>query len=1171
MILPPTFSPSHVAAGAWAKLAARIGMGVILVVAGGLKIAAPVEFYSGLLDYQVALPALVWRWLAVLLPWLEVLCGGALLADCWPETVRFLVSVLCLGFVLMLGQALLRGLELECHCFGGSKGGWWSNPWVALGRAGGLLAVSGWLLWATRRPVLVGSLFVLFAFLGLPPEARAEQGRSWPTLAASEDHSATVRTDGTVTTWGYDYNRRITPPAGLAGVIAIATGNKYTLALKADGTVAGWGDNFSGRATPPAGLANVVAIAAGYAHALALRADGTVVAWGDTADGRTTPPGGLNDVRAIAAGRAHSVAVRADGSIVQWGRPFAEGAPAPPAGLGPVTAVAAGNGFTLALGGDGRVTGWGRDFYGQVSQAAKARDVVALAAMEESALVLRADGTVGFLGRGLSPPPGLADVVAIAAGTDHWLAKRRDGAVVAWGSEEKGKATPPVDLRAPSVLTPPPPAAERREEWVDPFIGTSTADFADRLGSCMPGPSLPHASIYPSPETLHPLPSGYRPGQPIVGFAQLHTQGTGGNPSYGNFLVTPIRELALLEADRASPKADERARAYAYGVRLTNDNIDVELVPARHSVLYRFTYPESQPAHLMIDVARKVGGSLALDDGFVTVDPVTGAISGGGLFSRNWNPAPYRVYFFAQVSQAPVGVGTWLDRDIQEGNAAAAARGRPLGAYLRFQPEPGRPILLKLAVSFHSVEQAAKHLEAEIPGWDLAGLRAEAAAAWREQLQAISLPGADDDEKRRFYTAVWHAMTQPRDRTGDIAGYDPQRPLWDDHYTLWDTWQTLFPLMAIIRPDVVRDNINAFIHRHQHNEGGYVSPAFIQGREFKVGQGGDEVDNVIGDAFAKGIEGIDWEAAYAVLRHHAEQARTRHYRDVGWMASDEPHDYSYRMRSGSATLAFAHNDYMAAMVARGLGHEEDAARYLARSGNWRNGWDATLEGDGFTGFVRGRARDGRFSTTPATLGYATDFYEGTCWEYSYNVRHDLPGLIEKMGGRDRFVARLQHALRSDYIDFSNEPSFLTPWLFNAAGRPYLASFWADRLRREYRGDHLPGDDDSGAMSSLYVFLTAGFMPVAGQDYYFLHGPRVPEVGFHLPNGRTFTLTAAHAGPDHPFVQSARLNGRPLTTARLSHAELVAGGTLEFVMGAQPSAWGVTGDYDPAAAAQAVAP
>jgi predicted alpha-1,2-mannosidase len=1159
----------------------RWALGAFFLLAGALKIAQPGDFHSDLLAYDLALPDSVLRWIAIAFPWLELFCGGALLAKVWPETTGFLVSTLCLVFVLTLSQAVLRGLDIKCGCFGSATPGWFDQPLAALVRASLMLGVSLW-LWLKSttpqpdrllpHPPLATALLVMGFVVSMATAADSEVplANTRHRIAAGEDHSLALRTEGTVASWGYNYNNRITPPESLAQVVAVSAGNKYSLALKADGTVVAWGDNFGGRATPPRGLPRVMAVAAGYSHALALCADGTVTGWGTATDGRTTPPAGLRGVIAIAAGRDHSLALKADGTVVQWGRRFAKEDKVLPAKLNQVVAIAAGNAFSLALKSDGSVVGWGRDFFGQASGASALRDVVAIAAADESALALKADGTVVFFGRGVSPPKSLRDVVAIAAGPEHNLALKADGTVVAWGSKLKGKATPPAGLR---VFTPPPthPASNASsgpapvEDLVDPFIGTGFDKTDKDLGACMPGPCLPHASIYPSPETLDPSPAGYRPDQAIVGFAQLHTQGTGGNPSYGNFLITPRRGLAINEDEHASSKSNEVAKAYAYSVHLNKDDIDAEVVPGRHSALYRFTFPAADDAHIMVDVSRKIGGALALDEGSVQVDPSTGAISGGGRFSRNWNPAPFKVFFAARVSRPPSSVGTWTDQDIQEGAGQAASRGRPLGAFLRFKTTAKQPILLKIAVSFTSVEQANRWLDAEIPAWDFEGLRATAAATWRKELSAISLPGASPDEQRSFYTALWHSFVQPRDRTGDIAGYDLAKPLWDDHYTLWDTWQTLFPLMSLLRPDMVRDNVNAFIHRHHHNADGYVAEAYIQGSEFKVGQGGNETDNVIGDAYAKGIPGIDWTEAYAVMKHHAENGRTAHYREHGWMASDETHTYSHRIRSGSATLGFAYNDFLTAQVARGLGRVEEADRYLARSRNWRNVWDNSLTSDGFSGFVRARAKNGSFSSTPATQGYGTDFYEGICWEFSFNVSHDVPGMIEKMGGRERFIQRLQHALRSGYIDFSNEPSFRTPWLFDFVGRPYLSSYWADVLRRKYAGGNLPGDDDSGAMSSLYIFLTAGFFPLAGQDLYALHGARVPAIAFHLPSGKTFTVLAQNAGPANPYVQSATLDGAPLDQPWLSHASILSGSTLRFVMGPKPSAWGTGGGFSAATA------
>ncbi|HNX34934.1 MAG TPA: GH92 family glycosyl hydrolase [Kiritimatiellia bacterium] len=684
-------------------------------------------------------------------------------------------------------------------------------------------------------------------------------------------------------------------------------------------------------------------------------------------------------------------------------------------------------------------------------------------------------------------------------------------------------------------------------------------------GSCMPGPCLPHASIYPSLNTLKPTTSGFVYGDDVVGFAQLHTQGTGGTPTYGNFLVSPRLGPGIAEKDQASPLADVATAPFAYRARLTRWDTRCTVVPAAHSALYRFEFPVNEDARLVFNVARKIGKATALTNGTVTIDPASGTITGGGTFDGNWNPAPYRLFFAAKVDAKPVACGTWTGSNSVDGATSARIEKREgLGAWLRFDARQTRTVHLKIAVSFTSAERAAQWLDQEIPAWDLDALQAQAEGAWDHALAAIAVDGMPEAEQRLFYTHFFHSMVQPRDRTGDADGWPVDAPCWDDHYTLWDTWKTLFPLMAIVRPDVVASNVRSFSERLRLN--GQCAAAFIQGKEYRVGQGGDEADNVIGDAYAKQIPGIDWNAAWEVLAANAGR-RTEDYRTRGWVAHKGKHDYCGRMKSGSGTIGFAYNDWCAAQVAAGLGKAEEAQRLLARSRNWRNVWDDSLADSGFTGFIRARNADGTFQNTEARKGYNTDFYEGTCWQYSYVLPHDVPGMIEKMGGKATFIERLQFALSNGLIDFGNEPSFMTIWLFDHVQRPYLASYWADKLRGLFTQDGPPGDDDSGAMGSLYVFLDAGFFPFAGQDTYYLHGPRAPRFAFRQPNGKTFTVTAENAGGNRIYIQSATLNGKPLDAPVIRHRDIVAGGTLAFVMGDTPSAWGCAGEFDPALARQ----
>ena len=279
--------------------------------------------------------------------------------------------------------------------------------------------------------------------------------------------------------------------------------------------------------------------------------------------------------------------------------------------------------------------------------------------------------------------------------------------------------------------------------------------------------------------------------------------------------------------------------------------------------------------------------------------------------------------------------------------------------------------MLKIAVSFVSVEQARGFLEHEIPAWDIAGLEAHARNRWNEMLSVLHALGIPADEGRKLYTALFHSLVQPRDRMGDAPGWPENAPFWDDHFTLWDTWQTLFPLLAIVHPETVAANVNSFGERFQRN--GRAETAFIQGKDFQAGQGGDGVDFVIADAFAKRIPGIDWKKVWPLLQFNAAR-RTEDYLKLGFVSADGSiGGYDGRMKSGSSTLAFAYGDWCAAQVGLGLGHAAEAQPLLKRSGNWRNVWDASESGEGFSGFVRARNRDGTFRITDPTS--ADGFYQ----------------------------------------------------------------------------------------------------------------------------------------------------------------------------------------------------
>jgi putative alpha-1,2-mannosidase len=212
-------------------------------------------------------------------------------------------------------------------------------------------------------------------------------------------------------------------------------------------------------------------------------------------------------------------------------------------------------------------------------------------------------------------------------------------------------------------------------------------------------------------------------------------------------------------------------------------------------------------------------------------------------------------------------------------------------------------------------------------------------------------------------------------------------------------------------------------------------------------------------------------------------------------------------------------------------------------------WDAAAvdAASGITGFARARFADGKFKDTDPRKGFNTDFYEANCWEYSLFVHHDIPGMIARCGGTKAFERRLSYALENNLISFDNEPSFHIPWLFGYVGRSDLVARWTREVASLFSGDDLPGDNDSGAMSSLYVFVKLGFFPMAGRDVFVMHGSAYPRISIELPEGKRFTIIARNLS-EGAVVRSVTLNGERHDPFFLRYSEIMAGGELVFEYG-----------------------
>jgi predicted alpha-1,2-mannosidase len=694
--------------------------------------------------------------------------------------------------------------------------------------------------------------------------------------------------------------------------------------------------------------------------------------------------------------------------------------------------------------------------------------------------------------------------------------------------------------------------------YVNPMVGVGN----DNEGDTVPGPALPSGSIHPSPETLTGSNAGYDPAAPISGFGQLHTQGSGGVTTYGTFLVSPqVGAPVFDETDHVSDKQDERAAADLYEVTLKRYDTRVAVTPAHYAAIYRVTFPQSDQAQLVFDITRKIKGLVASDQADVTLYPSEGKIIGHVKAKGYWNPALVDIWFCAKVDQKPKAWGIFRNGETLAGETSASTvADQRLGAWWSFDTHSTQPVMMKIAVSFTSAAKAEALLDHDIPAWDFNKVRADAQVAWNHALGKIELSGVPEADMTRFYAALYHTAIQPRDRTLDQADADLGFPHWDDYYTLWDTYRTEFPLISLIRPSDYAGNIASVVHAFDRF--GAFDTAFIAGHNYHVGQGGDEVDNVIGEGLIRGVPGIDWKEAYRVTHFNAFERRSPRYLSQLYFAVGDksPEPDNQRARSGSSTIGFALNDFYAAKLATAAGKSSEAALLTARSKVWRNVWNPQAQSDGYTGFILPKYPDGSFQAVDPKLGWDgktynnVGFYEGTAWIYSYDMLHDLPGMITAMGGREMFVKRLQYALSSGLIDITNEPSFSTPWLFSNVGRPDLSAYWANEIFKKFPANAYPGDEDNGAMSSHYVFNRIGLFPKLGTDLFYLHGPHQPKSIIHLENGKTFTIIAHNSGPDQIYIQKATLNGRALNEPWVSQAVIMKGGRLELTLGDKPGHW-----------------
>lgn len=634
--------------------------------------------------------------------------------------------------------------------------------------------------------------------------------------------------------------------------------------------------------------------------------------------------------------------------------------------------------------------------------------------------------------------------------------------------------------------------AEDYTRYVDPRIGSVG------LGRTFIGPSMPFGMVKPGPDCITMPNVGWAPmPEKVVGFSQTHVSGTGGGQKYGNILLQPcLKEQKPEDGLVAQRRIGETIDLGYYSCQYQN-RITTEITTAARCALYRIRYPEA--GRLFVDASWFLGKDTIPDKReaqqlvATRVDVVSPTcVEGFSTVRGGWNNGDaYTVYFSIQTDKA---------FEVADANSQTCM--------LDF--EAGN-VNLKVGISYISCERARQNIISGSFDEQLSALRTE----WQKMLSRLKHQGTERN-MRMFYTALYHTMLMPVNKTGENPKWK-DAPYYDDYYAIWDTYRTSTPLLGVYYPEIQRDIVNSLLNIYKNE--GYMPDARSGDCNGRT-QGGSHGEAVIADAMARGLDGIDYELALQAMIKDAEvppadhekegRGGLREYNTLGYIPYGIP-------RAGTRTVEYAFDDWCIAQVAKRLGHNDLYEKYMRRSGNWRNLWRSDYEWKGMRGFIMPRDAGGRWlDSVPwgkskvchPQIPYRPDtkvapwylpwwntfFYEALSAEYSLSVPHDVPGLIEACGGADAFRKRLDTFFTEGHYNVANEPSFLTPWLYHFIGRPDLSRDRVTKIIRENFSDlpdGLPGNDDGGAMSSWLIWGMMGKYPLAGTDR-FLEFPQDDE-------------------------------------------------------------------------------
>jgi predicted alpha-1,2-mannosidase len=712
-------------------------------------------------------------------------------------------------------------------------------------------------------------------------------------------------------------------------------------------------------------------------------------------------------------------------------------------------------------------------------------------------------------------------------------------------------------------------ANQNLTQYVDPFVGTDDSSAPNPVGggaggSTYPGAEVPFGGVQFSPDTPTASPSGYRNSDTsIEDFSLTHFDGAG----CANNEDLPL--LPVTGSVSSSPgtnwtnyasgytKSNETAVPGYYKNRLDRYSTGVELTATTRTGMGRLTYPASTSSRLLINTGRSATGNRS---GSVNVSgsEVTGSVTAGGFCGSG---KTYQIYFDIRFDRAPTGHGTWNGGTVSDGSSSTS--GANTGAYVTFDTSSAPTVQFKVALSYVSTANAQADMTAENSGWDFGAVRTAADTAWNGILNRAQVTGGATTDLKKFYTALYHVFQSPNvssDVNGDYRGFDgavhnSTRPIYQN-YSGWDIYRSWAALIALIAPTEASDIANSMVLDGQ--QGGLL-PKWSQQTSEDFVMTGDPGPIIVSSLYAFGTRGFDTAAALSLMEKSSSGGTAQGSPIRGNQSTFT--SLHYLPGAPSDSMEYSASDFAVAQFAKSLGNTSSYTTHMTRAQFWRNTFSTE------SGYAQPRNSDGSWAW-PLDPASPTNFTEGNAAQYTWMVPYDYADLINDMGGRQTAVQRLDHHFTQvnagqslPYYYIGNEPEHAVPWAYDFARDPAGASDAVRKVMTESftaGAGGLPGNDDLGATSAWYVWAALGVYPATpGADTLAVNGPQFPSVLLQRPGGN-ITVNSSGSGS---YVQSMKVNGTATSHDYLRYPDIAAGGTLDFTMGATPSAsWG-TGASD----------